>query len=789
MATGTTPCVSVLLPLDEEAACAVAAAESALACASMRELVVVHTGAAADLAAAIHARDPERVRILAHEDHGVGRLLGLAATVARGEWLVALSPRETLRERILEREVERLRLRPETAGVVTGVRGGESLVDVLFGSEMLPGGAAVLRTDMVRAVGGYDPTLRVACHLDLWLRLLECGELLLNAETLVEGPSLGRVAGEPEPEVARVERAVALGQAVASLRPSQFAPDAKGPGEAEVRVARACAACGFPELQPWVTELVGAARAAGAPSESLVDVPRVPFVDEVASRAQVAEPPVQPPGGARAWLRVMLEVASLDRGGLENVVADLALTLPAAGVEPVVLCTQRGGERAEELRAAGVRVVVLRRADDSREIGAWLDELDVDLLNPHFSMAGIEPAAAREIPVVPTLHNAYAWVGASVLDDFRRLDPLVAGYTAVSDYVAEFSARRFGIARERICVIHNAHRVGGGSPALDRASARRELEIDEDAELVVQVGRIDPIKCQLALVDAAAALGAERANLWVWIVGDVGDPTYAARVERRIAEAGLGNVVSLLGQRADVGRLLAAADVLAMPSVVEGLSLSVIEALAVGVPAVLTRTGDAARLLGVDGSSEPAALPGALIDGPVVDPVETDGEELFRMATAENPPHAGALALALAAVLDDCANLRVRAKQRGEELRIAFAPERIRDAYVDAFARVVAVERPIGPPAISSNESDLETLRNAVADAGRGLDATYRLAHERMHAMRQAGALAYDVGGLRDGLESTGGVSEQILNKLRLTHRFREGWAMLRRKARGGPEN
>lgn len=783
MATGTAPCVSVLLPLLDGAERAADAAASALASECTCELVVVHDGSAGDLAAEILARDPERVRVFAHPDHGVARLLGLGAAVARGEWLVALAPGESLREGVLQREVERLRTQTDAVLSLTGISANDDLADVLFRETLLPGGAAVLRCEAVRAVGGFDPSLRVAHHLDLWLRLLDRGPALLSSEALVDAPARERRAGEPEPEATRVERAVALGQAVAALRPKQLAPAVEGPGESELRVARACANCGLVELRPWVVELLAAAVAAGAPRACVDDPDFAAFADESAPLVGAGH---AAPSSAdhSAWLRVMFEVASLDRGGLENVVADLALALPEAGVEPIVTCTERGGERADELRAAGVRVLVLRSGDRSTEIGAWLDELRVDVLNPHFSTSGIEPAASRGIPVIPTLHNAYAWVGASVLDEFRRLDPLVTGYTAVSEYVADFCARRFDIAQDRIHVIHNAHRVGGGGHVPERSVARRELGLEEDVELVLQIGRVDPIKCQLALVDAIRTLREERPNLRAWIVGDVGDATYAARVERRIAADGLGDFVSLLGQRDDVARLLAAADVLAMPSVVEGLSLSVIEALAAGVPAVLTRTGDAGRLLGAVGAAEGEAdLPGALIDGPAVDPVRTDGEELFRLATAEHPAHAPALAEALARVLEDLPSLRGRAKARGEELRIEFAPERIRDAYVDAFAR--AVSRVEYAPRRDDEAAGLEALRGAVADAAQGLDTTFRLAHERDRAMRQAGALAYEISDLRGGLEATTGVSEQLLNKLRLTHRLREALAVLQQKVRG----
>lgn len=794
MESDASPSVSVLLPVGTRTPTEAAASVLAQAGVDL-ELIVLHDGTRRDEAQGLLATDEARVRAFAHPPQGISRSLTLGVHLARGAWVLVLSPHERLRPGALRAALD-LAGSPADASAPVGVLGAETAahasgdpIGALVGDVPPTGGSALLRTDALRHLGGFDPTLRFAFHLDAWLRVLGRGRLVLSERVIVDAPSRRREPGEREAEATRLERMVVLARALSDLPLEAWDPT-QAPSDVAAHLGRTVLALGEPELLPYGHEILARAAAAGAAVTT----------NGVGPAAVRSGPPREPsrvgsstvPEGEGAWLRVGLEVASLDRGGLENVVADLALGFPSVGIEPYVLCTERGGARANELRSAGIDVTVLRATDREKEIGAWLDDRGIDLLNPHFSFRGTRPAAARGVPVVPTLHNAYAWVGASAIDEFRALDPLVSLYTAVSSYVAGFAAERFSIPRERFAVVANAHRPAPPGTA-NRSAVRAALGVSDEDEVVVQIGRVEPVKCPLALVDAMELLRETRPRLRAWIVGAGTDLGYLARVEERIANAGLGEVVQLLGQRDDVPDLLAASDVLAMPSVIEGLSLSVLEALGAGVPAVLTRTGDAEMLLGGTTRAGPA---GALIDGPVLDPLTVEGEELFRRASADRPPHAPALAQALARVLDDAPAMRERAHRRAEELAMQFAPERIFQDYAAVFGRVVASaarragdgERDLARECGERDrvrEAAVEGLRAAVAGASRGFESALDLAEERLVALREAQGLAYETQTLSSDLETTAEVSERLLDKLRLTNRLRGALASIRRRVTG----
>lgn len=550
-------------------------------------------------------------------------------------------------------------------------------------------------------------------------------------------------------------------------------------------LARLAASTGAPELT-GVAAMLWLRGGAAAPPETILALAAA--LPGLAGATTVSRPRAAHGADVSRTdeLRVVLEVRSLDRGGLESVVADLAIGLRREGIVPAVVCTERGGTEVERVRAAGVEVVVLDGGDRASELAAWLDAHDVDLLNPHYSDLGTPLAAARGIPVVVTLHNEYAWVPNRKGDPFRVLDPSVDLYVAVSESAAEFCAARFGIARERIRVIRNAlSRAASRRSSLDRFAARAELDIPAEAELLLQVGRVDAVKAPLALVEAVAVLAAERPRLCAWIVGPLADRDYAARLRARIDELGLADRILVAGRRGDVPRLLAAADVFVLPSVIEGLSLAVVEALAAGVPAVLSRTGDAAFLLGEgSGGADSAVLPGALVERPRIDPARTTPESFHDLVWKLDPSRGAPLAGALAAILDDLPARRDAARRRAAELAPLLAADRMLHDYATLFRGVArelaphgrdAVERSIAFARSRHDEARRGTaaLRAAVRDL---LAAEAAFVRERSRADANAaavGELSRVVEQASAVLAPAGDAIERAIGKLRLMDRLR----------------
>lgn len=477
---------------------------------------------------------------------------------------------------------------------------------------------------------------------------------------------------------------------------------------------------------------------------------------------------------ARAALVALLEVRTLDRGGLETVVALLADGLPAFGIEPVVVCTEAGGRGVEDLRRQGVRVEVLSGDDRAAQMATLLDRLEVGIVNAHYSTLGTRLAAERGIPVVVTLHNAYAWFAPGAFDEIGAIDPYVSRYVAVSRSAADFTARRFHVAPERITVVRNGiapREAMREASSEERATLLADLDLPSDARIVVQVGRIERVKGQLALVDAMALLRESHPDLVALVVGADGEAEYAAMARARVAQQDLESCVRFLGERSDVARILAVASLAVMPSLLEGLSLAAVETLQAGVPTILTRTGDAAMLLGEDAPASDGVLPGALIDVPVPDLASLDWSAAWAAAGAPHPPHAGALADAIAAVLRNLPARRAAALRRGRELAAELSAERMcretanvlreaagAGAVATRFALAAARQRLADERARNDVlQATLEQLRALVADQGRQqLEVASRI-EQRVALVAQT--------------------TTRILDKLRIKHRLQEALA------------
>ena len=202
----------------------------------------------------------------------------------------------------------------------------------------------------------------------------------------------------------------------------------------------------------------------------------------------------------------------------------------------------------------------------------------------------------------------------------RWAAPFTSRFVAVSLDLARWLTGTVGVPAAKVVTIHNGvdpRRFGDE----DRAAARRGLGVAGDTVVVGTVGRLDPVKDQAGLLDAYAALPSTDGRHTLVIVGD---GPCRATLEARAARPDLAGRVRLLGERDDVARLLAGFDIFTLPSIAEGISNTVLEAMASGLPVIATRTGGNGELVedGVTGRLVPvgdrsalaAALAGYLAD-------------------------------------------------------------------------------------------------------------------------------------------------------------------------------
>ncbi|HUP32896.1 MAG TPA: glycosyltransferase family 4 protein [Gaiellaceae bacterium] len=179
---------------------------------------------------------------------------------------------------------------------------------------------------------------------------------------------------------------------------------------------------------------------------------------------------------------------------------------------------------------------------------------------------------------------------------------LCARIIAVSEATAASLVRR-GYPAARVVVVHN------GIDVPRPAEPRRPAGAPDGVPLLLHVGRLDSGKGQRELIEALARL--ERGDAVAVLAGkeiEAGG-AYERELEQRAAELGVRERVVFAGYRDDVPALLAAADVFVLPSRVEGLPLTVLEAMAAARPVVATRVGGTPEAV-VDGETGLLVPPG-----------------------------------------------------------------------------------------------------------------------------------------------------------------------------------
>jgi glycosyltransferase involved in cell wall biosynthesis len=168
------------------------------------------------------------------------------------------------------------------------------------------------------------------------------------------------------------------------------------------------------------------------------------------------------------------------------------------------------------------------------------------------------------------------------------------------------AGRRISIARgfpaDRVVVVPNGIDTDRFVPdPVSRAATRNAWNVGDDEKLVGLIGRIDPMKDHDSFLSAAARLFTVRSDVRFVCVGD-GPAAVRARLQARADALGIGPRVQWIAHCEDMRAVYNALDLLALTSISEGFPNVVGEAMACGVPCVVTDVGDAALLVGDTGA-------------------------------------------------------------------------------------------------------------------------------------------------------------------------------------------
>jgi L-malate glycosyltransferase len=309
---------------------------------------------------------------------------------------------------------------------------------------------------------------------------------------------------------------------------------------------------------------------------------------------------------------VLQVVISLSPGGTERLVADtvrqLSPTYPMA-----VVCLDEAGAWGEALRQEGIEVVALRRRQGfspliGKQIADLADRYGADVLHCHHYSPFVYGCLARAFrPRLRVIYTEHGRFNDAPPSRKRRLANAV--FSRLPDRVCVVSADlkghmvAEGFRASAIRIVANGIDPGPLLDAEARQRIRAQLQLDPSAVVVGTVGRLDPVKDLPTLIRAFAAFRLTTPAARLVMVGDG-----PMREELERAADGIAGI-HFTGHRADARHVMAAFDAYVSSSVFEGMSLTILEAMAAGLPVVATRVGGSPEIV-VDGETGLLVPPG-----------------------------------------------------------------------------------------------------------------------------------------------------------------------------------
>lgn len=321
-------------------------------------------------------------------------------------------------------------------------------------------------------------------------------------------------------------------------------------------------------------------------------------------------------------------VYRFDVGGLENGIVNLINRMPRERYRhAIVALTECAPEFSRRIEAGAVELISMHKPPGHGfklypQMFRRLRALRPALVHTR-NLAALEmtvPAALAG--VAARVHGEHGWdaadpAGQSAKNRWlrRAYAPFVSHYVALSAHIETYLTAGVGLRSARVTRICNGVDAERFRPRASRARPEGMPFSGDDLCIFGTVGRLDRVKDQDSLVRAFASVcandpqRAQRARLVI-----AGDGPWRDRLAEAVRASGCADRIWLAGARSDVPEILGALDVFVLPSLGEGISNTILEAMATALPVLATEVGGNAELVeeGVTGRLVPAGEPVAL---------------------------------------------------------------------------------------------------------------------------------------------------------------------------------
>jgi len=314
----------------------------------------------------------------------------------------------------------------------------------------------------------------------------------------------------------------------------------------------------------------------------------------------------------------------LDVGGLENGLVNLINNLPAGRYRHAIVCLTESSKFKMRIKRNDVSIYELHKKngkDISVYFRLWklFRRLRPSIIHTR-NLAALESGVIAAIAGVPIrIHGEH---GRDIYDLYgnnakykkmRRIcNPFIHRFIAVSKDLTNWLYSDVGIPLYKITQIYNGVDTARFQPREHDSDQHQRIPanfISEDSIIIGTVGRLEPVKDQTTLIKAFLQLIINKPSRRQWLrLVIIGDGSLRLKIEEMLVEADAMELVWMAGARNDVSEILRELDIFVLPSLGEGISNTILEAMASGLPVVATRVGGNSELIkeGLTGYLVPA---------------------------------------------------------------------------------------------------------------------------------------------------------------------------------------
>ncbi len=294
-------------------------------------------------------------------------------------------------------------------------------------------------------------------------------------------------------------------------------------------------------------------------------------------------------------INVLLLILNLKVGGLEHLVLDIAAKTNRDRYKTIICCIEKSIELAmfKKVQDSGIEVFVIKRSYKTvPRLIKLLKTKQIDILHTHNSVSHLVGCFAGKLAKIPCIvHTKH---GNGIPYENKLYGPLLRYllgkltdvFVCVSEDVFRHAAKYYRIDKNKLCKIINGVDLTRFGSIEKKLFQKASPLVDE--KVICTVGRLSEEKSHETLLEAFSIVSKDVKNAKLFIVGDGVRKDYLIDITERFS---IEDRVVFMGARTDVSVILEKSDLFVLPSLTEGISLTLLEAMAAGKPTVATAVG------------------------------------------------------------------------------------------------------------------------------------------------------------------------------------------------------